>query len=225
MPLADAGCLRDRLRNRPDWPVPRVATRLIRQVAAGLQHLHDHAIVHHDVKPSNILLLRSDDVWLADCGSSRVRGTPAYMSPEQCESRDVAPESDQYGLAVLSYLLLTGRLPFTGSTEQLLHQHVVAPPPPPREVCPSLPAAVERVLLNGLAKTPAARYPTVTAFAFALEQAVGAARWQLADGIAPPDDRTLEAATLEARPSPLSASDSGSGSASALASPPPSRPA
>jgi serine/threonine protein kinase len=149
-----------------------------------------------DVKPSNILLGPGDAPLVTDVGYSTTRGTPAYMSPEQCQLQKPTSASDQYALAVMSYLLLVGRLPFTGDTNKLLRQHVyTAPPPPP------VPTEVERVLLTGLAKSPRDRFPSISALAFKLEQAIGGARWDIQHG-APSDDRTLEAITLDSESAP-----------------------
>jgi serine/threonine protein kinase len=209
MPLLERGSLSEPLRDRSTWPAPHVAADIVRDVARGLQHLHEHGLVHLDVKPANVLLGDADRPLLADFGLSqligtealRVRGTPAYMSPEQCQLQDIGPPSDQYALAVVSFLLLVGRLPFVGqSPREILQQQVSRPPPPPRELCPVLPARVERVLLIGLAKTARARFASVNAFAFALDRAVAHGDWAVehAGAAAPPDDdATLHAVTLE----------------------------
>ena len=213
MPLIDGGSLSDRLRQRETWPPPAESARIVRQLGSGLQHLHDHGLVHLDVKPSNVLLSNAAEPLLTDFGISReialdvqrsagrVHGTPAYMAPEQCLLQPVGPATDQYALAIVAYVLLTGRLPFVGATPRdILQQQVRRSPPPPTDVCPALPRPVERVLLTGLEKQPRERFPSVTAFAFALEQAVGTAAWapdatpvQLVPETVP----TLDAPTLE----------------------------
>jgi serine/threonine-protein kinase len=207
MPLVTNGSLSDRLRDRSRWPSPRAAVDVVRHVADALQHLHDQGLVHLDVKPANVLLGDSDRPLLTDFGSSqlvgtdavRVRGTPAYMSPEQCQLQDIGPASDQYALAVVSFLLLVGRLPFVGtSPREILQQQVGQQPPLPRELCPTVPGRVERVLLIGLAKTPRERFASITAFAFALDRAVGQGSWtQAPDAVSSEDAETLQAVTLE----------------------------
>ena len=211
MPLIDGGSLSDRLRQRDTWPAPVESARIVRQLGSGMQHLHEHGLVHLDVKPSNVLLSRAGEPILADFGISRdidiqrtagrVRGTPAYMAPEQCLLQPLSPATDQYALAIVAYVLLTGRLPFVGATPRdVLQQQVRRLPPPPSEVCPSMPRRVERVLVSGLAKQPQQRFPSVTAFAFALGQAIGGAAWPL-DAVpvhaAPETIPTLDAPTLE----------------------------
>jgi eukaryotic-like serine/threonine-protein kinase len=208
MPLAANGSLSGRLRDGSSWPSPRSAAEIVTHVAHGLQHLHDQGLVHLDVKPANVLLGDADRPLLADFGLSqligtapvRVRGTPAYMSPEQCHLQGIGPASDQYALAVVSFLLLVGWLPFVGQTPRaILHQQVSRPPPPPREICPALPSRVERVLLIGLAKQAHERFASVNAFAFALDRAVGLGEWTQtpAANDALSADDTLQAVTLE----------------------------
>ena len=99
-------------------------------------------------------------------------GTPEYMAPEQAQGRAEAA-SDNYSLAVIAYQLLTGQLPFSAETPYATTiQHIIAPPPPPRQINPNLSPAVEQVLLHGLAKEPAQRPPSAQAFVTELRQAL-----------------------------------------------------
>lgn len=163
---------------------------LLGQAAEALQYAHDHHVIHLDVKPSNFLL-RSNrknqsrpTLLLADFGVARssvttasssrtIRGTPTTMAPEHWSSNPV-PASDQYALAIMAYELLTRRTPFIGSMEQLLFQHFSAEPAAPSKLNPRLPAAIDAVVLRALAKKPEDRYPSITAFAAAFEQAIRA---------------------------------------------------
>ena len=159
----------------------------IHQAADALQYAHDNHIVHQDVKPTNFLLRGNKeypnhpDLLLADFGiaklntatigtSQTIRGTPAYMAPEQWSGAPV-PASDQYALAVLAYELLTGCLPFTGRQEQLMYQHFNVRPQPPSYFNPALPKGIDAVILKALEKRPADRFPSIAAFAQALQQA------------------------------------------------------
>lgn len=166
---------------------PQDMAHFIQLAASALQHAHDHQIIHQDVKPANFLIRSRarmrPDLLLADFGIARlaantsnasqtVRGTPAYMPPEQWQAKPV-PATDQYALAVMAYALLTERLPFQGTPTQMMYQHAQTPPPAPRQFNPRLPAEVDVVLLRALSKQPSARYPSIIAFAQALDQAIG----------------------------------------------------
>ncbi len=190
MPFCPEGSFSDWLKQRRDRGLlaPLDIVQLVRQVADALQYAHDHGIIHRDVKPANFLI-RSNrdnpncpDLLLADFGIARisaaatrtsqsVRGTPVYMSPEQWSGAPV-PATDQYALAVMAYELLTGRAPFQGNTNQVMYQHLMAPPPPPSAINPGLPASVDAVILRALAKDPSERYPSISEFARALQQAL-----------------------------------------------------
>jgi serine/threonine protein kinase len=161
---------------------------ILSQAADALQHAHEHHIIHQDVKPSNFLIrektsdLYHPDLLLTDFGvakltnatataSQQVRGTPAFMPPEQWESEPV-PATDQYALAVLAYLLLTGRTPFVGRMEQVMRQHLMTPPLPPSTHNSQLSPAIDAVILRALAKKPEERFPSILDFARAFHQAI-----------------------------------------------------
>lgn len=155
--------------------------RLIQQAAAALKYAHDRNIIHRDVKPSNFLVRENPDsphqpdLLLSDFGlaklmnatssaSQNVRGTPAYMAPEQWGGTAMAA-SDQYSLAIMAYELLTEHTPFQGNPLQMMHQHLSATPPAPSSFNPALPAGIDDVLLCALQKEPSARYASVASFA------------------------------------------------------------
>lgn len=161
---------------------------LIQQAADALQYAHNQQIIHRDVKPSNFLIRshkehpNRPDLLLADFGLARLsssnstltqglRGTPAYMAPEQWESQPV-PATDQYALAIMAYQFLTGHPPFQGRLEQLMVQHVTGQAQLPSTINPRLSPALDAVLLRALAKHPEDRYPDVSAFARAFQAAV-----------------------------------------------------
>jgi serine/threonine protein kinase len=167
------GTLRGRMDVLGQPMAPARAAHVVGQVAAGLRYLHDEGVLHLDVKPANVLLGEGDwpmlsDFGLAPTSKEGVPGTPAYMAPEQCLGRAVDARADQYALALVAFELLTGRRPYSAPTiEGLLELHVVAPIPP-AGVSP----AVDAVLARGMAKAPADRYESVTAFADALSAAI-----------------------------------------------------
>jgi serine/threonine protein kinase len=167
---------------------PQDVGYIVQQAASALQYAHNHQVVHQDVKPSNFLIRSSEDVsgrpdlMLADFGvaksasstasvSQSVRGTPAYMAPEQWEGTPV-PATDQYALAIMAYDLLTGHPPFQGGLGQVMYQHLHVTPQPPGRLNPHVPADVDTVLLHALAKKPEERFASISAFARAFQQAL-----------------------------------------------------
>ena len=130
-----------------------------------MQYAHDNHVVHQDVKPSNFLIRTNKDhpqlpdLLLADFGiaklnsatasmSRTVRGTPAYMAPEQWSGEPV-PATDQYALAVLAYELLAGRPPFSGRQEQVMYQHFNVHPQAPSSINPTLPKDIDAARPQG----------------------------------------------------------------------------
>jgi serine/threonine-protein kinase len=110
-----------------------------------------------------------DDLRLTNTGL--IIGTAAYMSPEQATGEPLDPRSDVYSTGVVLYEMLTGQVPFDGTSAMaLLHKHVHAPPPPLRGFVPDLPEAVEAVVLRALAKQPEDRYQSAAGMSEALEQ-------------------------------------------------------
>jgi serine/threonine protein kinase len=173
---------------RYNGPLPlQDITRFIGQAASALQHAHEHQIIHQDVKPSNFLMrVRQEEpdrpeLLLMDFGISRIststastsqfiEGTPTYMAPEQWQGHPTYA-SDQYALAVMAYELLTGHAPFSGRAELVMYKHINEMPIAPGRINPALPSAIDAVLLRALAKQPEERFPSIAAFASALQQA------------------------------------------------------
>src|SRR5579884_322571 len=181
MDYAPNGTLRQRY--RPDMlPEPSTILPHVKQVAAALQYAHDMQVIHRDIKPENMLLGRYDEVLLSDFGiavvaqSSRSQqaqnaaGTVAYMAPEQIQAHPV-PASDQYALGVVVYEWLCGERPFTGSLTEVAIKHTLAVPSSLRERVPSIPVAVEQVVMKALAKDPEQRFGRIEDFALAFEEA------------------------------------------------------
>jgi len=181
------GSLRDRLNpirlaGRPLTIEEAVA--LIVQAAAGVGAAHNIGLVHRDIKPSNLLLDAAGRIKVADFGAIMVLegttwltgvgqqiGTPAYMSPEQCEGKRVTATSDVYSLGVTLFELLTGRLPFEveeASPFAIMLKHISEPVPDPRQARAEIPAGLAAVILQSLAKEPTARFPDAHAFGDAL---------------------------------------------------------
>ena len=159
---------------------------LLKQLASALDYAHSRGVVHRDIKPGNIMFDKHGRGYLVDFGIAQladasrvitapgvVLGTPHYMAPEQWGSQEIGPAADQYALAVVTYLLVTGRTPFQADTPlSFMHKHLNELPTPAGTLRPDLPAGITAVLERALAKEPAGRFPTVTAFAQAFERAV-----------------------------------------------------
>jgi hypothetical protein len=171
-------------------PLPLdLAGVILDQAAQALQHAHDRGVLHRDVKPANFLMRAgppgSIHLLLADFGlakftsgaanSAVYSGTAAYSAPEQIQ-RQASPASDQYSLAAMMYLLLTGQLPFRGGVVEVVSQQLAAPAPSLRAINPAIPPEVDEVILRALAKKPEDRWPSVIVFAAAYREACARAR-------------------------------------------------
>ncbi len=165
---------------------PLRALGLLRQVAAALDHAHEHGMVHRDVKPANVLIGPGDRALLTDFGLAKVAksarltrtgmwvGTIEYIAPEQLLAQRVGPPADVYGLSALAYEVLVGRPPFVRQNPaDLIQAHLGETPRPPSSLRPSL-AFVDPVLARGLAKTPGERYASAGAMVRALGESLGA---------------------------------------------------
>lgn len=156
----------------------------VKQIADGLQYVHDQNLVHRDIKPHNMLLGPNYEILLSDFGIAVVtqsigrrlqkiqefEGTILYAAPEQIRGRPRIA-SDQYALGVVVYEWLTGSCPFYGSIEEVARQHTLSPPPALREKVPTTSPSVEQVVLKALEKDPNERFESVQEFAKALERA------------------------------------------------------
>jgi serine/threonine protein kinase/tetratricopeptide (TPR) repeat protein len=154
-------------------PTPRLI-HIFRQILEGLIAAHEQGVVHRDLKPQNIMLDASDNVFVTDFGLAKsleqsgmtqtgvIVGTPYYMSPEQVKGSPIDHRSDIYSLGVILYQMSTGQLPFTGSTPyEVMAQRLHATPAPPTRINPDLPAFLGKILERCMAVDPAARYQTV----------------------------------------------------------------
>ena len=168
-------------------PAARPSVVWLREIAEALDHAHARAILHRDVKPSNVLVDADGHLPLADFGLARdlktgsgaltapglVMGTANYIAPEQAMGQDLDGRCDQYALGVIAFEMLTGKLPFTAPTSLLmLNKHISEAPPKATKVNPQLPPAVDDVVRKVLAKTAPERYPSCVAFIDALEKAI-----------------------------------------------------
>ncbi len=173
--------------NAPDHVPPRDWTlNVLRQTAAGLDYAHQHGIVHRDIKPANLLIDATGTVKIVDFGIAKVleadatstqgltMGTPQFMSPEQIHSEPLNGAADQFSLAAVAYVMLTGRTLFPGVTAitSLMYKHCFDQPEAPSRIQSNLSPAVDQVLARGLAKKASDRYPSCREFVASLETAL-----------------------------------------------------
>ncbi len=173
MPLIRGGTLRDILNRGPLDPL--TAWRYLREIGDGLQHAHDAGIVHRDLKPTNVLIHQDGRAMLADFGLARgagqpthlttiglAIGTPGYMAPEQVMGHDVDRRAYIYAMGVLTFEMLTGKLPFSGSNRmEVAYATVNGPIPSAVKINANLPDDLDALLGKVLAKDPAQRPQTI----------------------------------------------------------------
>jgi serine/threonine-protein kinase len=156
------------------------------QVLRALEFAHGAGVLHHALRPSNVMVTRQGTVKVLDFGIGHAFGANrktredrlltvlAYLAPEQIQNQPGDARSDIYSVAVLLYELLTGKLPFDHKTEFALRQgHLSEPPVAPRAIVPGLPEWLDQAVLRALAKNPATRYQNATEFRAVLEAALG----------------------------------------------------
>ena len=207
MELVEDGSLRSLLRGSDPLAL-LTGLDLVRQAAEGLAYAHARAMVHRDIKPDNLLLKRTmlpsefanpyvikiTDFGLAKLAEGGMQtmqgqtmGTPAYMSPEQCQALTLDGRSDIYSLGIVLYEIATGAVPFqTKSLSDAVYHHVYVEPPPPRQVRPDLSAELEAIILRCLKKSPNDRFRSADDLAQALRDTM----------------RPLRAGATTARPAP-----------------------
>jgi eukaryotic-like serine/threonine-protein kinase len=193
MPFVDGEVLSDRTNRLGRLELPMVV-QFVRDIAEGLSLAHSLKIVHRDLKPENVMVCKRPDgmefAVVMDFGLAKERkaegelqkltatgiilGTPEFMSPEQLRGRSLDGRTDIYSLGLMTYEMLTGKLPFQGRTQQeMMIARLKSDPTPLRKMRPELdlPESVERVLNKAMQRSPDDRYQTAVEFAEALTSA------------------------------------------------------
>ncbi|HET7043187.1 MAG TPA: serine/threonine-protein kinase, partial [Gemmatimonadales bacterium] len=150
--------------------------RILTQVAGALDYSHSRGVIHRDIKPGNILIDEDGTVVVSDFGIAKALespdltstgstiGTPAYMSPEQCDGRPVTAAADQYSLGAVAYELLTGKTPFGADTAMgLMYAQTHHTPTPVRDIRATIPPPLAEAVERMMAKDPADRWPSLDA--------------------------------------------------------------
>jgi len=171
-----------------DWPEVKA---LALQIVSALQAAHEVGVIHRDVKPGNVFLIRgsdgSDFVKVLDFGIAKVAtapgesvvqtradvvlGTATYMSPEQAMGLAIDARSDVYALGILLYRMLAGQVPFYGKVGyEVIDQQVRLAPRPPRELVATIPRPVEDLVLRALAKDPNFRFQSMRELGAAIDR-------------------------------------------------------
>jgi len=155
-------------------PISKVA-EIIFKCSLALAFAQRHGVIHCDIKPANILISEDTNIKVSDFGAAQYEdaehthlkgiGSPAYMSPEQVQDKEVSYHTDIYSLGVVMYQMLTGKLPFRASSKaSLLYQVVNMPAVPPSTFRREVPAELDRLVLRCLEKDAAARFSTWSEF-------------------------------------------------------------
>lgn len=150
----------------------RETLNIAEQILRALEHAHSKGVIHRDIKPQNIMLLKNGLIKVADFGIAKLPdadtftvtdqaiGTVNYISPEQALNEEAIDErSDLYSVGVLMYELSCGELPFSGETPvAVAYKHVHEPPKSPREIKPDMPQGLEQIIMRAMEKSPDMRY-------------------------------------------------------------------
>ncbi|MBQ8768289.1 MAG: Stk1 family PASTA domain-containing Ser/Thr kinase [Oscillospiraceae bacterium] len=152
------------------------------QIAKALDHAHSRGIVHRDIKPHNVMVLKNGSVKVADFGIARVMsksntltkealGSVHYISPEQAKGGSVDNRSDLYSLGVVMYEMMTGRPPYDGETPvSVAIQHINGKPQMPSTLNPNIPGGLEQIIMKVMDQEPDKRYSSAQALLYDMDE-------------------------------------------------------
>ena len=183
------------------------------QISKALEHAHEKGIVHRDIKPQNIMILKDGTIKVADFGiaalesaqekkSDQTVGSVHYIAPEQARGEQPDPRSDIYSLGVVMYEMLTGKMPYDGDTaEQVARKHIVGNAVPPQELNPDIPEELAEITLKAMSADMETRYQTASELLGDLEEfRKQQAAANLAGGAEGEDLELLESIPPDVRP-------------------------
>jgi serine/threonine protein kinase len=175
--------LREYLNRKATFDLGQIVA-IVSQLLLALDFAHERGVVHRDVKPANLILTSGGTLKVADFGIARidtsnltnagmVMGTPSYMSPEQCQGKEIDRRSDLFSCGVLLYELLTGEKPFSGSIEAIAFKICYEQARPPSEISKlEVSPALDAIVATALSKDPTTRFQNAKAFNRALRLAL-----------------------------------------------------
>jgi len=176
MTFVEGESLSDIIKREKKLPVKN-ASYIAWQIARGLEYAHERGVIHRDIKPSNIMIMKNNAVCIIDFGISittdsqrltnpgMTMGTPEYMSPEQCQNKNVTLQSDIYSFGIVFYEMLSGDPPFVGgSSLSILNRHLSETPKPLRKKNDEVSEELERIIFKCLEKKTDQRYKKFAIF-------------------------------------------------------------
>jgi serine/threonine protein kinase len=178
MEFVSGGDLATKLSRSSDRPTIPTVIRLLSQMCAGVQAIHDAGIIHRDLKPENIFLTKEGDVKIGDFGIARLEigsarkltehggvvGTIDYVAPEYLLSSQIDGRGDIYALGILGYEMIAGESPFKGdSIYDTMWKRIKYDPPPPSHIRPECPPSLDAIILKAMARAPEERFQTAQA--------------------------------------------------------------
>jgi serine/threonine-protein kinase len=175
MERLEGDLLSDQLHKDRPLPIPK-AIEITLRIADALVYMHEKKVTHRDLKPSNIMMCHDGSIRILDLGLAKSddrrqitvprlsgsMGTPDFMAPEQVKGTSAGGLTDLYSLGAILYVMVTGRLPFSGSDPfAVMHSRVVGDPAAPRTINPSISPALEEIILHAMARRPEERYASI----------------------------------------------------------------